>query len=199
MIDAEALHEAEQQALGQLAQMDLALAKHLFSLAMGAEDREDIIEFTRAYQRAGRCARQSIMLAAKLRQDRERQLAATPQGRAPDEATPNPVQQRIDGRITDLQDAASRIVAQAAPPGTPRAERLDALDRLDAWIDREVEERPDFGLEPLDDHVLELCRAFNLPEELARRFRDLPPAPSDDDAPRDTFEAKPDPGRRETG
>ena len=34
MIDAEALHEAEQQALGQLAQMDLALAKHLHGLAL---------------------------------------------------------------------------------------------------------------------------------------------------------------------
>ena len=56
MIDADALHEAEQQDLGQLAQMDLSLAKHLHSLASSAEDTKEIIDFTRAYQRASRCA-----------------------------------------------------------------------------------------------------------------------------------------------
>ena len=61
MIDADNLHEAEQQALGQLAEMDLSLAVRLHALAMTAEEPKDIIEFTRAYQRAGRCVRQSIM------------------------------------------------------------------------------------------------------------------------------------------
>ena len=38
MIDADALHEAEQQALGQLAQMDLALAKHCLLYTSDAAD-----------------------------------------------------------------------------------------------------------------------------------------------------------------
>ena len=204
MIDAEALHEAEQQALGQLGQMDLSLAKHLHGLALSTEDTKEIIDFARAYQRASRCVRQTIMLRARLRHDRERCVAGL-QGRAPfaplfkDDDAPDPVEARVDARILDLQEAASRIVAQAAPPGTPRAERLDGLDRIDAWIDREVEERPDFGLEPLDDHVLALCRAFKLPEDLGRRHRDLPRAPREDDDtdPGHTLEAKR--RRRETG
>ena len=56
MIDADALHEAEQQALGQLGQMDLSLAKHLHGLALSSEDTQEIVEFARAYQRASRCA-----------------------------------------------------------------------------------------------------------------------------------------------
>ena len=209
MIDAEALHEAEQQALGQLAQMDLALAKHVHSMAMSTDDPKEVADHVRSYQRASRCVRQTIMLRAKLRHDRERHLMAiTPTSRPAhfddsvfgDDPT-DPVEQRIDMRIEDLQEAASRIVAQAAPPETPRAERLDALDRIDAWIDREVEEHEDFGLEPLDDHVLILCRAFKLSEDLGRRFRELPRAPreEDDTDPRYNFEGKPDPGRRETG
>ena len=60
MIDADNLHEAEQQALGQLAQMDLALAARLHALAMNAEEPKEIIELTRAYQRASRCVRQNF-------------------------------------------------------------------------------------------------------------------------------------------
>ena len=208
MIDAEALHEAEQQALGQLAQMDLSLATRLHGLAMDAEEPKEIADHVRSYQRAGRCLRQTIMLRAKLRQDRERHLIAITPTSPPvvfDEAVfgpdpTDPVQQRIDRRTMDLQEAASRIVAKASP-GMPRIDRLDALDRIDAWIDQEVEEHPDFGTEDLDEHVLTLCRAMDLPEALGRRFRDLPRAPyeEDDTDPRYNFEGKPDPGRRETG
>ena len=56
MIDADAPHEAEQQALGQLAQMDLALAARLHALAMTCDDPQEILELTRAYQRAGSSA-----------------------------------------------------------------------------------------------------------------------------------------------
>ena len=51
MINADNLHEAEQQALGQLAQMDLALATRLHALAMNAEEPKEIIEFTGPRQR----------------------------------------------------------------------------------------------------------------------------------------------------
>ena len=52
---------------------------------------------------------------------------------------------------------------------------------------------------PLDEHVLVLCRAMDLPEALGRRFRDLPRAPyeEDDTDPRYNFATKPP--RRETG
>ncbi|WP_293907301.1 hypothetical protein [Phenylobacterium sp.] len=195
MIDADALHEAEQQALGQLAQMDLALAARLHALAMASDDPKEIADHTRSYQRAGRCVRQTIMLAARLRHDRERhRLATTPSARFAvfdddpdlsriDRSRIDPGEMRVDGRVMDLQEAASRIVAQASPPDTPRAERLDALDRIDAWIDREIDDHEDFGVQDLDEHVLSLCRAFNLPEALGRRYRDLPRAPREEDDP----------------
>ena len=208
MIDAEALHEAEQQALGQLAQKDLSLAARLHERAMAAEEPKEIAEFTRSYQRASRCVRQTLMLRAKLRHDRERHLiATTPPGRAfaprfddDDESKIDPVELRVDGRVTDLQEAAARIVAKASPD-MPRPERLDALDRIDAWIDREVEDHPDFGAQDLDDHVLTLCRAAGLPEDLGRRFRDLPRAPLEEgeEVWGHNFEPKPDPQRRDTG
>ena len=155
MIDADALHEAEQQALGQLAQMDLSLAARLHERAMSAEEPKEIAEFTRSYQRASRCVRQTLMLRAKLRHDRERHLiATTPPGRAfaprfddDDESKIDPVELRVDGRVTDLQEAAARIVAKASPD-MPRPERLDAIDRIDAWIDREVEDHEDFDPGP---------------------------------------------------
>jgi hypothetical protein len=209
MIDADALHEAEQQALGQLAQMDLSLAAHLHAEALNAEDTKAKMELVRGYARVSRCVRQTIMLRARLRENRERHLIATTPPARPvstwqdldDAPGLDPVEMRVDGRIMDLQEAASRIVAQAAPPETPRAERLDGLDRIDAWIDREVEEHEDFGEQPLDEHVLELCRAMRLPEDLARCFRDLPRAPreEDDTDPGYDFGPHPLPGRRETG
>ena len=208
MIDAEALHEAEQQALGQLAQMDLSLAARLHALAMNAEDPKAIMDFTRAYQRAGRCLRQTIMLRARLRTDRERHLIATTPTARPrstwedldDESGLDPVEMRIDRRIMDLQEAATRIVAEAQPD-TLRAEREDQLDRIDAWLDQEVEDHEDFGLQDLDEHVLDLCRAAGLPEALARRFRDLPRAArGEDDATGGyNFEGQPERQRRETG
>jgi len=191
MINADHLHDAEQLALGRLAEMDLALAARMHSLAMTAEDPQEIAAHVRGYHRASRCVRQTIMLRSRLRRDHDRHALAMAAGEPGDRPPPGFQQDRIDARIEDLQDAAARIVAQAAPPGTPRAERAEALDRIDAWIDVEVErEGDDFGVQPLDDHVVALCRAFNLPEHLARRFRDLPRAEcdmEDDDADDDSL------------
>ena len=210
MIDADTLHEAEQQALGQLAEMDLALAARLHALAMTAEEPKDIIEFTRAYQRAGRCVRQSIMLRARLRHERERHLAGTtPGGRAlfPSlfddvDDDDDPEDGRIDTRTMDLQEASSRILAEASPR-LPRHEREDAIDRIDGWIDRQVRKGDDFGRQDLDAHVLELCDACELPEDLGRRFRTLPRAPWDAETGAYAFEPRSaphsEPGRRDTG
>ena len=209
MIDADNLHEAEQQALGQLAQMDLAAAAKVHALLMACDDTKELLELVRGYQRAGRCLRQTIMLRAKLRENRERHLiATTPTAGRPvstwedldDAPGLDPVEMRIDGRAMDLQEAGNRITAQASPD-MPKSERLDALDRIDAWIDREIEAHENFGEQSLEDHVLELCRAAGLPEALARRFRDLPRAPREegDTDPRYNFGPHPMPGRRETG
>ena len=59
MIDVDALHEAEQQALDHLAQMDLALAARPRAIVLICDDLQEILELTRGYQRAGRCVRQT--------------------------------------------------------------------------------------------------------------------------------------------
>ena len=209
MINADNLHEAEQQGLGQLAQMDLAAAAKVHALLMACDDTKELLELLRGYQRAGRCFRQTVMLRARHRENRERHLIATTPPARPistwedldDAPGLDPVEMRVDGRAMDLQEAADRITAQVSPE-MPKAERLDALDRIDAWIDREIEEHEDFGEQSLEDHVLELCRAAGLPEALALRFRDLPRAPREDDDDASggyNFGPHPLPGRRETG
>ena len=49
----------------------------------------------------------------------------------------------------DLQEASSRILAEASPR-LPRREREDAIDRIDGWIDRQVRKGDDFGRQDLD-------------------------------------------------
>jgi hypothetical protein len=222
MINADNLHEAEQEALGHLAQMDLALATRLHQLVLNSDEPKEIIELTRAYQRASRCVRQTIMLRARLRQERERHLAGVRSAAAhaaavtarfgsvfDDDDDDDAEERDIDTRTTDLQEASSRILAEASP-GLPRREREDAIDRIDAWIDLEVREREDFGLQDLDEHVLELCRANDLPEDLGRTFRTLPRAPWDavdgftaayafEPAAEPASEPRSEPPRRDTG
>ena len=148
------------------------------------------------------------MLKARLRHERERHLAATrPVGRAAfaplfEDHDDDPEASQIDTRTMDLQEASSRILAEASPR-LPRHEREDAIDRIDGWIDRQVRKGNDFGRQDLDAHVLELCQACDLPEELGRRFRTLPRAPWDAETADHTFEAPSEPaaepGRRDTG
>jgi len=230
MIDAEALHEAEQQALGQAAQLDLSLMSRLHRLAMEAEEPAEINGYVRSYCRVSRAMRQAIMVRARLRLEREKHLAALTAKPAPgasvsryepfpgdpdfDPSQLDPDELRIEARTLDLQEAAARIVA-AAHPDMPRAEREDALDRIDGWIDLEIERAEvrgrAFGEQPLDDHVLELCDAADLPQDVGRRFRTLPRAPRDAELDPDNEwpslaggahifdDEADDPPRRETG
>jgi len=219
MIDADALHDAEQQALGQVAELDLSLVTRLHRLAMEAEDPKEINDYVRSYVRVGRALRQAIMVRARLRLEREKHLAAITPKTSPlarhepfpdapdfDPAILDPDELRLDARTLDLQEAAARIVA-AARPDMPRREREDALDRIDDWIDLQIDRDEDaFGQQPLDDHVVELCEAADLPQVIGRRFRTLPRAPRDkhDTFPGYDFAPDPEapqrpPPRRETG
>ena len=91
MINADNLHEAEQQALGQLAQMDLALAARLWALALNSDEPKEIIELTRAYQRASRCVRRKLGSFAHSDGGRRRRESLGRGGRCPCVQAPRPL------------------------------------------------------------------------------------------------------------
>ncbi|WP_369807902.1 hypothetical protein, partial [Phenylobacterium sp. CCH9-H3] len=66
------LTEHEQASLAELAELDMALARHVHAHALAADEPATIAEMARAYQRIARSARQSLALTAKLRRDAAR-------------------------------------------------------------------------------------------------------------------------------
>jgi hypothetical protein len=71
MSEADATISREEQMLGELAELDLVLAKHVHAKALAAEDPDEINAFSRSYQRLARSVRQSLIAKAKLARDRE--------------------------------------------------------------------------------------------------------------------------------
>ena len=91
MINADNLHEAEHEALGQLAQMDLALAARLHQLALNSDEPKEIIELTRAHQCASRCVRQKFGAFAHSDGGRRRRESLERGGRSLCVQAPRPV------------------------------------------------------------------------------------------------------------
>ena len=69
------LTDREQDHLAELAELDMALARHVHAHALASEDPAVIAELGRTYQRVARSARQSVALCAKLRRDTARDAA----------------------------------------------------------------------------------------------------------------------------
>jgi hypothetical protein len=69
--------------------------------------------------------------------------------------------------------AVGRVIAVAHPDG---AGHQSLYERLDAWIDLEIE-RPDFAANPLDAQVRAACEHLGLPADLAADWRKLPETP----------------------
>ena len=181
----------EDAMFAELAELDLTLARHVHAQAMATTDPDALNGLARSYQRVARSLRQTLGLKAKLAADRAKAEAARPAAPPPhlDDATT--AEDRIEGRILDLQEYVGRVIAAAHRRDPERQEEL--LERLDACLDDESEAW-DFGLQPLDAHVRTLSARLDLPEEIAVRWRDLPLAPwtviPDDD---DDREIAPDP------
>lgn len=68
-------NDCEQDHLAELAELDMALARHVHAHALASDDPAVIAELGRTYQRIARSARQSIALSAKLRRDSARDAA----------------------------------------------------------------------------------------------------------------------------
>jgi len=176
--------------LGELAGLDLSLARHVHACAMATEDPTEVANLARAYQRVARSARQSIALHARLKRERERAERDAP----PPPSPPKPA--RDERRIEARREAVHAAVCRVAWSEYEGCDADEDLDDRDMFLDliRDVlikaarhdtfgliEEAGDWVVEPLDDHIARVCAELELPEEAARAWRDLPDPPPDDD------------------
>lgn len=169
--------------LGQLAGLDLTLARHVHACAMSTEDPAEVAELAKAYQRVSRCMRQSLALRARLKRERERDLRDNP--------PPPPKPRRDPQRIAERQDALRAPVQRVVWAEYERPDDEDEdeagyfFDLLEQRL--QVRGRDDaFGMvvrdgawveEALDEHVVRLCRDLGLSELAALQWRDLPDPP----------------------
>ena len=160
----------DEQMLGQLAEMDLALAKEVFVAARAAETPEQMAELVRAYQRVARSMRQSLALLDRFRRARAEGGPAPvePSPRAEPGPRPSPA---VAARKAELRAAVSRLIWNEYEHERESCDHL--LRALDTRL--EIQARwPDFAEAVLDDQVGDLCAYLGLPEAAAEGWRDLP-------------------------
>lgn len=152
--------------LAELAELDMTLARHVHACAIAAEEPKAVGELARSYQRIARSLRQTLALKARLSLERAREIERTaPSGPPPTDWV------RVRRRQHALRDAVCRVVWDETEAESADEETF--LTALSAALDA-GEDEPGFGAQPLDQHVIELCAAMDLPLDKAERWRDLP-------------------------
>ena len=124
-----------------------------------------------------RSYRQSLALKVRL----AREIAQAASQSPPPPVPPTPRDEaRIEARIVEVRGPLHRVIWAEHEP----AEGADPDDDVSGHYFDLLEERLEvycrdnrFGLEPLDAHVVSLCRAMALDVSLARRWRELPDPP----------------------
>lgn len=170
--------DRDAEMLARLAEMDFSAVEHVHAQLMAASAPDEVADLGRAYQRAARSLRQTLALKAKLVRDAEaaRRADEGPRGRTPGDEAAQLLARRIDARAAQLDDAVDRVIRATYPQDARR--RAVVQDRfyveLEDWVTAER-----FALDPLDDHVADVCRALALPPEVAARWRDLPACQDD--------------------
>ena len=194
MLDALTITEAEAAGLSELAALDLAMARDFAARAQAAEDPETANDLARSYQRMARSYRQSPALKVRLAREIARAEREPPAPILRDEA-------RIEARIEEIRGPVQRVIWAEHEPADPSEIDGDTdlsgdfFDLLEQLLDLYARDNR-FGLEPLDVHVVSLCRSLGLDTTLARRWRELP------DPPGEAFndpDDGPDPGWRGSG
>ncbi|TAJ72668.1 MAG: hypothetical protein EPO51_07790, partial [Phenylobacterium sp.] len=147
--------DRDQQLLGQLAELDLALAKHVHGLALASDDPAQVAELSHAYQRISRCVRQTLALKAKLKRDAEQHArwlqARDPRPRAPVSAPLNPAARRR----ADLEEAVGRVIwAEREYDGPDWEDRQEQRFRLMEHYLHFDDRKHRFGPETLDQDVV---------------------------------------------
>ena len=176
MLDALTITEAEAAGLCELAALDLAMARDFAARAKAAQDPEVANALARTYQRTGRSYRQSLALKVRL----AREIAQAASQPPPPPPVPRD-EARIETRIAEIRGPLHRVIWAEHEP----AEGADPDDDVSGHYFDLLEERLEvycrdnrFGLEPLDVHVVSLCRAMALDVSFARRWRELPDPPT---------------------
>jgi len=159
--------------LERLAEMDLAAAEHVHAQLVASTEAKTTAELSRAYQRASRTLRQTLMLQMKHERDQADPAARRPDERPVSEAD-RAFNRLVNARIENIQDAVGRVAA-AAHPDRPRLQR-EALDRLDMDLDDWADD-DDFIDEPLHELIVAICVRLGLPPALAQQWETLPPPP----------------------
>lgn len=172
MSEALSLSERIAARLERLAEMDLAAAEHVHAQLLATTEPKETAELSRAYQRASRTLRQTLMLQMKHERDQaQAEKADTEPAVSIGDAAYNRL---VNARIADIQGAVARVAA-AAHPDKPRLQR-EALDRLDIELDEWADES-DFIDARLDQLVVAACECAGLPSALAQQWQDLPEPP----------------------
>lgn len=197
MSEAEVTISREEQMLGELAELDLALAKRVHAKAMAAEEPDQINSLSRTYQRVARSVRQTLALKARMQLQREKAAREAP----PAPIVRDPV--RIARRADDLRVAVKRVISAEYEYEYENDRDEGMRDYLrglleECLVDGSADDG--FGLEPLDQHIFAVCRSLGLPELTAAGWRDLPdPAWADDPPPWEGDEEYDDEDEPETG
>ena len=187
MSSAPDIADRDQQMLAELAELDLALARHVQARALASEDAAEVADLSRAYQRISRCVRQTLALKAKLKREAEqhaRWLDARdmrPHAPAP---TPDPaaIAARAARRRAQLEQAVVRVIwAEREYDGPDWEERRERrLQHLDACIDLRAETDV-IGRGALDEDIRLLCGDLGLSRLNALNWRTLPEPDFEDD------------------
>ncbi|MBI1198065.1 MAG: hypothetical protein GC203_09390 [Phenylobacterium sp.] len=176
MLDALDITEEEAAGLAELAQHDLAMARHFAGRAQAAEDPDEANRLARSYQRAARSYRQTLALKARLKRDLAQAEAEKPR--------PRPGGQAVARRIGALRTALLRLAwDEAERPESEEAESEPDLETF-AWYRDDIEGvvaeecvKDAFCDEPLDDHVARVGLAMGFDPEALAAWRDLADPP----------------------
>ncbi len=162
MSDAVAKRERAEQILGELAELSLMLARDLAVQAQAAEDVDEKVALTTAFQKMARTARLTLALDFKLERDAAREVkeaAREAKVQADDAAL-------RESRIMQAAEAAHRHLTQPTREETQKRRVRAVLNRL-LWNEAEGDqEEYEVLLEDLDARLYEA--------EDAPGFADMP-------------------------
>lgn len=179
--------ERHARILARLAELGVALAERVCEDALAAEDPEQRARLAKAFHSVSRSVRQNLALEARLVREQARaedeasraraRALALGQDAADDDDPAEDLSEHYDAeRIARRKDEARRAVQRLI--WSERESELPDQDYLTDLLDQRLDLyacSPTYGLDPLDEHIAELCGALGLRPEAARRdWRDLP-------------------------